>query len=474
MEKNRLATVLSILAILAFLVLGCELLPGEPAAGVEMELWVDDPVVPRGGCTLLHWEVGTDEEYPVFLNGEEVALVGQEEVCLEEPTTFELVVGAPGGPHEEQVTVEVEGEGLPEGHPPEEPPAEGPPPEEAPPEGGPEVIVFEVHPDAVPAGECAMLFWEVHPPEWPVFVNGHEAPPAGEEEVCPEGTTTFELFVEAPGGPHERTVTLTVGAEPPPEPTQPPPQPTEPPPQATQPPPQPTQPPPAPSGADVHPTDLYADSQPQGVMWVRVTNDGPGTLTNKKVEIGGSYQRSTLTYPPSAHGSSILPKVFTVNLAPGQTQNINLGWQIDASQYYYDFTVTVTAKDFTDPNSGNNSYSEGVGPAFSASFANTHICGSNLRYATFRLQNTGTMKFESQFLTINPGLYTGGSSNSPFVGGPNGCPPGASSLAPGATAYTAANIGTTYHGSATAIIKLCTQDNVSGACVERRVNFTVP
>ena len=36
---------------------------------------------------------------------------------------------------------------------------------------------------------------------------------------------------------------------------------------------------PLPSGvtADITPTDLYLDNQPQGVMWVRITNNGPDT-----------------------------------------------------------------------------------------------------------------------------------------------------------------------------------------------------
>jgi hypothetical protein len=108
----------------------------------------------------------------------------------------------------------------------------------------------------------------------------------------------------------------------------------------------------------VRPSDLYPDNQPQGNIWVRVVNDGPTTLSNKKVRIGGSYTRSTLTSPPTASGANIAPADYTINLAPGQQQNINLGWQIDLTQYNYDFTVTVTAVDFTDPNTGNNSYKE--------------------------------------------------------------------------------------------------------------------
>jgi hypothetical protein len=350
----------------------CSILP-VPGGGPEIEFWADEEVLPPGGCTLLHWQVSTGEQYPVFLNGREVAPQGEEEVCLEEPTTYELMVGVPGESVSQSLTVEVEGQF--EGPPPEEPgpgeppleePGPGEPPLEEPgPEGGPEVINLIVDPDVVPAGGCAMLHWEVMPPEFPVFLNGQEVPPVGEREECPEGTVTYVLGVEAPGGPYERTVTLRVeGGGPAPEPTPQSPAPPAPP-AATSTPPPPAQPtatpqPPGPTGvtADVRPSDLYPDKQPQGVIWVRVVNDGPGTLTNKKVRISGAMTRSTKTNPPSASGQNILPQEYPINLAPGQQQNINLGWQIDLNQYNYEFTVTVEAVGFTDPNTGNNTYKE--------------------------------------------------------------------------------------------------------------------
>lgn len=92
-----------------------------------------------------------------------------------------------------------------------------------------------------------MLHWEVIPPEWPAFINGQDVPPAGEREECPGATTTYELVVEAPGGPYVETATLHVEGGPGPEPTTAPPAPaataTSPPPAqatATQKPPGPT------------------------------------------------------------------------------------------------------------------------------------------------------------------------------------------------------------------------------------------
>jgi hypothetical protein len=370
MKRNKLLKLLGIVAVMALLLstggVGCSPCGILPIAGpeVEIEFWAEPDVVPPGGCAMLHWEAHGAEEYRVLLNGEEVPPFGEDEVCLHEPMAFELLVETPEGPIEQTVTIEIEGEG-----PPEEPPPGEPPPEEPPPEGGPEVIILEVHPDMIPQGACAMLFWEVHPPgEWRVLLGDEEVEPFGEREVCPAATTTYQLLVEGPGGPQERTVTLRIEGEPeplppstPPPGATPPPTPppgATPPPQPTQPGPQPTTPAPPPSGADVWPIDLYPDNQPQGNIWVTIRNNGPATLTNKKVRISGSVTQGTKTTPPTASGHNILPQDYTINLAQGQQQSINLGWQINLNQYNYDFTVTVQAVDFTDPNTGNNTYTE--------------------------------------------------------------------------------------------------------------------
>jgi hypothetical protein len=183
---------------------------GEPppeGEGVEfINLVVEPDVIPAGGCALLFWEVMPPGEWPVFLDGQEVPHVGEQEVCPGNTTTYELLVEAPDGPQERTVTLHIEGE---------------PEPGQLPEGEGVEFINFIVEPDLIPAGACAMLFWEVVPPgEWPVLLNGQEVPHVGEQEVCPGDTTTYELLAEAPGGPQERIVTLHVEGEP--EPGQPP------------------------------------------------------------------------------------------------------------------------------------------------------------------------------------------------------------------------------------------------------------
>jgi hypothetical protein len=131
---------------------------------------------------------------------------------------------------------------------------------------------------------------------------------------------------------------------------------------------------PLPTGADITPTDLYPDNQPEGVMWARITNNGPETLTNNKVDITLSCVVTRLT-DSTEMISGATPTHHILNLAPGQTQTISLGTVIDTSRYRYDFTVTVTPVDFTDPNMGNNTYTESVEPIM-ATLALTNASGA--------------------------------------------------------------------------------------------------
>jgi len=110
MKGNRLFIRASILVmaalVLPFAVLGCGLLPtfgGEP----QIEFAAREDEVERGECTVLEWHVRGAEGYLVFLDGEEVDVSGREEVCPEETTGYTLAVGAPGGPYEDRVTIQV-------------------------------------------------------------------------------------------------------------------------------------------------------------------------------------------------------------------------------------------------------------------------------------------------------------------------------------------------------------------------------
>jgi hypothetical protein len=221
-----------------------------------------------------------------------------------------------------------------------------------------------------------MLHWEVAPPEWPVFINGQSVAPVGEREECPQTTTTYELEVDAPGGPHVRTVTLHVEAGPGPEPTTPPPPPaatatSPPPPQPTPtkppappPPPTATKPPAGPTPTatpwttDLAMTDLYADKLLNGTVYGRITNRGPGTIANVVVSFSCNWSETAY-----GAGFGVLyntsPKNMTITgpLSPGQTTPFSTSITVDLTTYWYDMECTVNVP-FNDPNTNNNTYKE--------------------------------------------------------------------------------------------------------------------
>lgn len=75
---------------------------------------------------------------------------------------------------------------------------------------------------------------------------------------------------------------------------------------------------------------------------MRITNDGPDNLNNKKV-------KASVSGCGPAHE-------YSLTLAPGETRTMDTYCTPATGQKSY--TVTVQAVDFTDPNGGNNSYTE--------------------------------------------------------------------------------------------------------------------
>ena len=118
---------------------------------------------------------------------------------------------------------------------------------------------------------------------------------------------------------------------------------------------------------------------------------------------------------------------------------------------------------------------------FTVSFENLHICSAPLRYATFRLGNTGTVAFESvriQIVDLNTSgtLYGPGTNNTPYLATASDCPPQSSSMGPGSVYFLAASIGADPpHGhNARLTLKMCTQDSLAGSCIEKTTDFVVP
>jgi hypothetical protein len=382
----------------------------------EIVFVVEPELIPPGACAALYWEVNPPVD--ALLDGEGVPPAGEREVCPAETTNYELLV--PEWEQARMVTLHVEA---------------------APEELG---IFFAVDPDAIAEGGCAMLIWEVGPPEeWATLIDGSQVDHVGQQQVCPATTTTYELVVETPDGPVARTVTLQVEAaqEPTltPEPTRSPSGPT-----PTSPPgPTPTSPPgcpgapvisfflanpstitagqsttlewgrvtngtsdqlvrsvvinpglgevgspgsrvvspgstttytlvatgcggtaqqqvtvtvnPAVFSADLAITDLYPQTL-NGPIWVRITNRGPGTVTNTTIQISCQWNRSISGRPLDSGQSGSIP-LPVGSLSPGQTTAFNTDIPVDLHSYAYDMTCTIQVP-FNDSNPGNNTYSE--------------------------------------------------------------------------------------------------------------------
>jgi hypothetical protein len=319
--------------------------PTFAAGGSEGEIFflVEPEVIAPGACAVLRWEV-----YPpvdALLDGEGVPSAGEREVCPLETTTYELLV--PEWEQASTVTVHVEA---------------------APEEVG---IFFAADPDAIPQGGCATLIWEVGAPaEWATLLEGSEVDHTGQQQVCPATTTTYELVVQAPDG-SQTTSTVTLHVESSQEPTSTPepttapagPTPTSPPagPTPTAPPAAPTPTPPpvpsaTPSGTDLAITDLYAQSL-YGPIWARITNRGPGTVTNVTVQLTCQWNMSISGRSLDSGQTGAIP-IPIGSLSPGQTEAFNTDMSVDLhNDYQYDISCTIQVP-FNDPSPGNNTHSE--------------------------------------------------------------------------------------------------------------------
>jgi len=120
-----------------------------------------------------------------------------------------------------------------------------------------------------------------------------------------------------------------------------------------------------------------------------------------------------------------------------------------------------------------------VGPTFTLSFDNVHAC-SGTPAAIFKVKNNSSNALESlnlkiEDLTSSSTLYAAATSNAPFMGTSSECPPGGDALPAGKTYFVGGEIGSGNSGhTARATVKLCTEDDLDGACETKTVQFTIP
>lgn len=117
---------------------------------------------------------------------------------------------------------------------------------------------------------------------------------------------------------------------------------------------------------------------------------------------------------------------------------------------------------------------------FTVSFVN--ICDlSGSPWANFRISNTGTLPLESQSLhirdtTASTNMYGPATSDKPFRATVN-CDDTTlvESIAVGSTAYSRCFVSSAVPGhTAQATIKICSQNFITGSCVEKIVTFVIP
>ena len=119
-------------------------------------------------------------------------------------------------------------------------------------------------------------------------------------------------------------------------------------------------------------------------------------------------------------------------------------------------------------------------PGFNLAYEQTHDCDGGPT-PILRVENTGNVNLESMELTLvnvddsNAQLLTT-TSNAPFMGQPGECPPGGDTMAVSKLFYIGARAASlpTTGTNLRATVKLCSADDLGGACVEKTVDFSAP
>lgn len=202
--------------------------------------------------------------------------------------------------------------------------------------------------------------------------------------------------------------------------------------------PQPAEPPPPPGGGewgilktDIAVTDIYLDSMPYGTVYFRLTNHGPGTLSNVGILVGCSTTMTELATGAQL-SRSVAPAAYTVNLSPGRTETFRSHLDLDTRLYSQNITCTAQP-DFDDPNSSNNSFSEFVVGGADLALDAIYACGQPPQFMV-SITNNGPLQLPDTWtvtctITANcDGGFTGcnefpaamSSSSMPMVGRSSG------------------------------------------------------
>jgi hypothetical protein len=267
---------------------------------------------------------------------------GEQQVCPQVTTTYTLAVDAGIELKSSRVVIEVEGAGqakTPTNPPPAPPqPQQQPPPAACP--GPPVITSFTANPDTIEVlptttGQSTLSWGAVLNATSAVIdqgIGGIATP--GSTILTLDKTRTFTLTATGCGGTTTRQVTIVVKAKVFP---------------ITMP------------SVDLAVTDLYPDNMPKGKVWVRITNNGPDSLTNASINLACTAIKTNYVTGAKTKDAEDYPVQITLSLKPGETQAFSTQVLIDATAGWYDFSCRVSSS-ISDPKPANNSYSEKFPP----------------------------------------------------------------------------------------------------------------
>jgi hypothetical protein len=107
--------------------------------------------------------------------------------------------------------------------------------------------------------------------------------------------------------------------------------------------------------SDLAITDIFPQSLPHGESYVRITNNGPDSLTDAEVSLACSALVTDTVGAQTVLASGAFP--ITVSLNPGQTKEFITLILVNNDCAEYDMKCDIKAS-FNDPNTANDSYSE--------------------------------------------------------------------------------------------------------------------
>ena len=113
--------------------------------------------------------------------------------------------------------------------------------------------------------------------------------------------------------------------------------------------------------ADVKLIAVYADSKPNGNIFVIIMNNGPDELVNQQVVLNVSETVTTIADPQLSMGSTGFKSLW-ISIKPEETVELPIGIKVDLANYKYRYVITMEAVGFVDSYLKNNKVDKLIEP----------------------------------------------------------------------------------------------------------------